>query len=100
MKTPWNKHYEPISTRLRDDNEIQSLVENNAMMYNPNTENTAIIVEVFKVSYEENEPDEDWESEEDRWVEYITPDGPREDFSVDLDDEGWLWHDGLQKENK
>ena len=21
--------------------------------------------------------------------------GPKEDFSVDLDDEGWIWHDEL-----
>lgn len=97
MKTPWNKHYEPISSRLRDDNELPRLVENRALIFNPNTEETAIIVEVFKVSYEENNPDDEYESEEDRWVEYITPSGPREDFSVDLDDEGWLWVDQEKK---
>ena len=38
--------------------------------------------------------------EEDVYVRYTTDSGPKEDFSVDLDDEGWLWYDELTQELK
>ena len=100
MQTTWNKHYEPISTRLRDEQELQALVDSNKLIFNPNNNETAIIVEVFKVSYEDDDPENEYDPEEDRWVEYITTSGPKEDFSVDLDDEGWIWYDEILKEKK
>jgi hypothetical protein len=66
------------------------------MIYNPNTKQTALVMEVFVVEQDENSIENGYTVDEDRWVEYVTDEGPLEDFSVDLDDEGWLWHDELE----
>ena len=96
MKTQWNKKLEPISERLRDPDEILQVVKNKTMIYNPNNGDTAIISEVFLVEQDENSIKEGYTEEEDRYVEYITTNyGPQEHYSVDLDDEGWIWHDEL-----
>lgn len=96
MTTQWNKKLEPISERLRDPCEILQVVESKSMIYNTITSDTAIISEVFLVEQDENSIKEGYTEDEDRWVEYITSqEGPKEKFSVDLDDEGWVWHDEL-----
>ena len=66
-------------------------------MYNPNSKETAIIAEVYEVFYDKNGARFTSETEEDRFVEYITNAGPQQDFSVDLDDEGWLWQTELKE---
>jgi len=96
MKTHWNKKHEPISERLRDSAELTSVTEKKIMMYNPNTTQTALVMEVFIVDHDEHDMADGYSVDEDRWVEYVTDDGPMEDFSVDLDDEGWIWHDELE----
>ena len=94
--TQWNKKQEPISERLRDPDQILEVVKEKTMMYNTRSGDTAIISEVFLVEQDENSIKEGYTIDEDRWVEYITTSvGPKEDFSVDLDDEGWIWHDEL-----
>ena len=96
--TAWNKQDEPISSRLRDTNEILKVVHEKAMIYNSRTGDTAIISDVFLVEQDDKSIEEGYSPDEDRWVEYITTNnGPMEDFSVDLDDEGWIWHDELQE---
>lgn len=96
MKHLWNQRHEPISERLRDPDEIINVTDKKTMIYNPNTKQTALVMEVFLVEQDENSIKEGYTEEEDRWVEYVTNEGPREDFSVDLDDEGWIWHDELE----
>lgn len=96
----WNKRNEPISERLRDPDEIISVTDKKTMIYNPRTKQTALVMEVFLVDHDEDDIADGYSPDEDRWVEYVTEDGPQEDFSVDLDDEGWLWFDELKGENK
>ena len=97
MTTQWNKKLEPISERLRDPDEILKIIAENTMMYNKRTKETAIITDVFLVEQDENSIKEGYTEDEDRWVEYITESGPRENFSVDLDDFEWIWHDELME---
>ena len=94
--TQWNKRQEPISARLRDPDEILKVLNKKTMMYNINTKATALVMEVFIVDQDSNSIEEGYSPDEDRWVEYVTTDGPLEDFSVDLDDDGWIWHDELE----
>ena len=95
--TKWNKKEEPISERLRDDTELHLIIENKSMMYHTRTEQTALIMDVWKVDPDRN----DYSTlEEDRYIRYTTDTGPKEDFSIDLDDEGWLWYDELSQELK
>ena len=96
MKTHWNKRQEPISERLRDPDEILTVTNKKTMMYNPRTTQTALIMEVFLVDQDEQSIEDGYTPDEDRWVEYVTDTGPQEDFSVDLDDDGWIWHDELE----
>jgi len=97
----WNTRQEPISERLRDPEEILRVVKDKTLMYNPQSGETAIISEVFLVDQDENSIKEGYTIEEDRWVEYITAThGPKESFSVDLDEEQWIWHDELTEEIK
>ena len=96
MKTQWNKRQEPISARLRDPDEILFVTNKKTMMYNTRTSQTAIVSEVFLVDVNEDTISQGYTEDEDRWVEYVTDEGPREDFSVNLDDEGWIWHDELE----
>ena len=96
MTTQWNERNEPISERLRDPYELQTVLNKKTMMFNPRTKQTALVMEVFLVDQDEESIKEGYTEDEDRWVEYVTDDGPREDFSVDLDDEGWIWHDELE----
>ena len=97
MKIQWNKRQEPISERLRDSIEILQIVENKTMMLNKITGDTALISDVFEVHQDEQSLKDGYNMDEDRWVEYITAtNGPKEDFSVDLDDSGWIWYDELE----
>ena len=94
----WNTKTEPISERLRNPDEIMKVVHDKTMMYNPSNGDTAIISDVFLVEQDEHSIKGGYTIDEDRWVEYITgANGPKEDFSVDLDDEGWLWYDELEE---
>lgn len=95
----WNRRNEPISERLRSQDQLNTLSNSNPGIYNPNTNQSAIISQVFIVEPDQNSFDDDgfYHMDEDRWVEYVTDDGPREDYSVDLDDEGWLWLDELKQ---
>lgn len=92
----WNKMEEPISTRLRDNEELDNVVNTNPLMYNPRTGQTALVVDVFIVDPIKDPFDA--AEEEDRFVNYITDDVYKKDWSVDLDDEGWVWLEN--KENK
>ena len=94
--TQWNQRQEPISERLRDSKEILKVTNKKTMMYNTQTDQTALVMEVFIVDQDEQSIADGYDPEEDRWVEYVTTDGPLEDFSVNLDDEGWIWYDELE----
>ena len=89
----WNRGQEPISERLRDDNQLSFVQEQKMMMYHKDTGRSALIMDVWWV-----EPvSGDFASiEEDRYIRYTTGDAIKEDYSVDLDDEGWLWCDELE----
>ena len=93
----WNKRDEPISERLRDDSELRLIIDNKSMMYHEPSQQAALIMDVWKVDPVEGD---DTTIEEDRYIRYSTEFGPKEDFSVDLDDEGWLWYDELTQELK
>ena len=88
----WNAMEEPISARMRNDSELGLIVDNNPLMYNPKTGHTALIVDVFIVDPIKDPFDT---SEEDRFVNYITNDEYKKDWSVDLDDEGWIWLENI-----
>ena len=92
----WNDESEPITQRLRDKEQILHVIENKTMMYNKRTGETALISEVFEVFQDSKSLEQGYSPDEDRWVEYVTEEGPTEDFSIDLDDEGWIWHDELE----
>ena len=78
----WNKRNEPISERLRDDIQIHYVNNNHTLMYNPRTQETGLILDVFVVDIEL-----DTDVDEDRFVEYTVADDLRKDWSVDLDDD-------------
>lgn len=96
----WNKRTEPISERLREEPELLKIISEKTLIYNPLKNQSALIMEVFKVDHDEDDITEGYDLEEDRWVEYITHDGLKENFSVDLDDEGWIWFEELQGDTK
>ena len=87
----WNKKDEPISERLRDDIQIHYVNNNHTLMYNPRTQETGLILDVFVVDIELEE-----DVDEDRFVEYTVADDLRKDWSVDLDDDGWIWQDQME----
>ena len=87
----WNKREEPISERLRDDIQIHYVNNNHTLMYNPRTHETGLILDVFVVDIEL-----DTDVDEDRFVEYTVADDLRKDWSVDLDDDGWIWQDQME----
>ena len=89
----WNMAQEPISERLRDNEQLHLVQYNKTMMYHEGTGETALIMDVWCV---DPVPNNDASIEEDRYVRYTTTDSVKEDFSVDLDDEGWLWYDELE----
>ena len=89
----WNQTQEPISERLRDEEEIHSVNNNHTLMYNPKTKETGLILDVFVV---DPNPNEGFDMEEDRYVEYTVAHDLRKDWSVDLDDEGWIWQDQME----
>lgn len=96
-KNKWNKKEEPISERLRSESELQLIIDSNSMMYHKTTNQTALIMDVWHVDPVKGD---DSTIDEDIYVRYTTDAGPKEDFSVDLDDEGWLWYDELTQETK
>ena len=87
----WNNRNEPISERLRDDIQIHYVNNNHTLMYNPRTQETGLILDVFVVDIEL-----DTDVDEDRFVEYTVADDLRKDWSVDLDDDGWIWQDQME----
>ena len=93
----WNMCIEPIATRLRDEDELQLVQETNAMIYLEETKETALIMDVWIV---EPVPGQDDTLVEDRYIRYTTEHEVREDYSVDLDSEGWLWYDSLTLETQ
>jgi len=97
--TIWNSKEEPITQRLRDDKQILHVIENKTMMYNERSGETALVSEVFEVFQDKKSLEQGYSPDEDRWVEYVTQEGPQQDFSIDLDDEGWIWHDELENTN-
>ena len=91
----WNVTTEPISQRLRNDDQLRLIQNNKSMIYHEPTETTALIMDVWIV---DPIPEHAETQEEDRYVRYTTESAVKEDFSVDLDDEGWLWYDELSPE--
>ena len=93
----WNMLEEPISMRLRNDEELNIVVENNPLIYNPSTGHTGLVVDVFVV--DPIKDPFDCGDEEDRYVNYVTNEEYRRDWSVDLDDEGWIWLEDKRSTN-
>lgn len=89
----WNTAQEPISERLRNEEQLNFVQEYKTMMYNKTSGQTALIMDVWCV---EPTPGDDASIEEDRYIRYTTSEAIKEDYSVDLDDEGWLWYDELE----
>lgn len=94
----WNRTPESISERLRDEEQIHYVNDNHTLMYNPGTKETGLILDVFIVDPHEGLPEERYDGQrEDRYVEYTVAHQLRKDWSVDLDDEGWIWQDNMEK---
>ena len=91
----WNLTGDPIASRLRNQEELQLVQDNHAMIYHEPTKMTALIMDVWVV---DPVPGEDDTIEEDRYVRYTTENEVKSDYAVDLDDEGWLWYDELTPE--
>jgi len=91
----WNVIHDPIANRLRDDDQLKLIQNNKSMIYHEPTETTALIMDVWIV---DPMPDHSETQEEDRYVRYTTEFAVKEDFAVDLDDEGWLWYDEITPE--
>ena len=85
---------DPISMRLRDDDELSVVQNNKTMLYHEPTGTTALIMDVWLVPPESDDPDT---IHEDRYIRYTTEAAVKENFSIDLDEEGWLWLDELQE---
>ena len=93
----WNLTQDPIASRLRDDEELNIVQNNKSMIYHEETKQTALIMDVWIV---DPVPGEDDTLEEDRYVRYATDSEILTDYAVDLDDEGWIWHEELTQEDK
>ena len=91
----WNMFDEPIAARLRDDDELNVVQNNKTMLYHEPSGVTALIMDVWKVEPIKEYPES---IHEDRYIRYTTEHAIKEDFSVDLDDEGWLWYDEMKQE--
>ena len=91
----WNMFEEPISTRLRDDDELSVIQNNKTMLYHEPSGITALIMDVWMVPPVTNEPDT---IREDRYIRFTTEDTVHQEFSIDLDEDGWLWFDELTPE--
>ena len=91
----WNLTGDPIASRLRNEEQLQLVQDNHAMIYHEPTKMTALIMDVWVV---DPVPGEDDTIEEDRYVRYTTENEVKSDYAVDLDDEGWLWYDELTPE--
>ena len=90
----WNALEEPISRRLRNDNELDIISNTKTMIYHEPTKTTALIMDVWIVSPDPNFPET---IEEDRYIQYTTEFGIKEEFAIDLDNDGWLWFDELKE---
>tara|TARA_Y100000593_G_scaffold16044_1_gene31668 strand:- start:583 stop:870 length:288 start_codon:yes stop_codon:yes gene_type:complete len=90
----WNALEEPIAERLRNDIELEAITNTKTMMYHEPTGTTALIMDVWIVSPDPNFPES---VEEDRYVQYATEFDINEEFSVELDSDGWLWFDELKE---
>lgn len=90
----WNAIEDPISSRLRDNDEIKLITKNKHLIYHEKTNQTGLIVEVYIVDDEEDFVES---TKEDRYVQYIINEQYKEDWSIDLDDEGWIWFDELKE---
>ncbi len=90
----WNLTQDPIASRLRDDRELDIVQNNKSMIYHEESKQTALIMDVWIV---DPVPGEDDTLEEDRYVRYTTDSEVKTDYAVDLDDQGWIWHDELQE---
>ena len=90
----WNLTQDPIASRLRDDQELDIVQNNKSMIYHEESKQTALIMDVWIV---DPVPGEDDTLEEDRYVRYTTDSEVKTDYAVDLDDQGWIWHDELQE---
>ncbi|HIJ10619.1 TPA: hypothetical protein HA278_01050 [Candidatus Woesearchaeota archaeon] len=90
----WNALEEPISNRLRDGLELNIIQNTKTMMYHEPTGVTALVMDIWEVPPVKGQPET---LQEDRYVRYTTVDTIKEDFSIDLDNEGWLWFDELQE---
>jgi len=90
----WNVTVDPIANRLRDENELLLIQENHSMIYHEETKRTALIMDVWVV---DPVPGENDTIEEDRYVRYTTEHEVRSDYAIDLDEEGWIWHDELKQ---
>ena len=93
--TIWNSFEDPIATRLRDNNELKIIQNNKTMLYHEPTKTTALVMDVWIV---DPVPNCEETNLEDRYIRYTTEDHVKEDFAVDLDEEGWLWFDELTQE--
>ena len=103
----WNSYINPISTRLRDEDALMEICENNNMIYHPPTGSTAVIIDVYIVDVEENireamdscmnpfdvTNEAFVDDQEDRYLHYLSDEQIYEDFSIALDEEGWVWAD-------
>jgi len=98
LTSPWNEYINPISSRLRDHQQLLNACDQKYMMYNPETGQYALLLDTYVVNsenpvYLKDRADPIYE--EDRYVQYLCEEKLCEDFSVGLDDEGWLWVDEL-----
>ena len=90
----WNALEEPISNRLRNSLELNIIQNTKTMMYHEPTGVTALVMDIWEVPPVKGQPET---LQEDRYVRYTTVDTIKEDFSIDLDNEGWLWFDELKE---
>ena len=90
----WNALEEPISSRLRNSDELDLIQNTKTMLYHEPTGKTALVMDIWKVLPVKDQPET---IEEDRYVRYTTVDTIDEDFSIDLDNDGWLWFDELKE---
>ncbi len=91
----WNALQDPISLRLRDDDELDIIQKNKTMLYHEPTNTTALVMDVWIVPPVKDQPDT---IKEDRYVRYTTETSVEEAFSIDLDEDGWLWFDEIEGE--
>ena len=95
----WNDRYLPISSRMQDQEELLKILEGNSLIYNPKLNQTAVILEVYIMDdvQDENDIHDLTDELENRYVVCLWENQIIKGFSIEIDDDGWIWAEEVSK---